>query len=79
VAFDKSPADYGAFCSVLVDEQGQPVIPSILSAIQTNSNLAPILQWRGLKSLTEPSYAGTSTRDGIGSTSQLASRGNGHS
>ena len=79
VAFDKSPADYGAFCSVLVDEQGQPVIPSILSAIQTNSNLAPILQWRGPKTLTEPSYARTSARDGIGSTSQLASRGNGHS
>ena len=30
VAFGKSPADCAAFCSVLVDEQGQPVVPSIL-------------------------------------------------
>jgi hypothetical protein len=77
VAFDKSQADYAAFCGVLVDEQGRPVIPSIVSAIQTNSNLACILPWRGLKSLTEPDHARPSHPDGIGSTRQLARRGNG--
>jgi hypothetical protein len=36
VAYHKSQSDYAAFAGVLVDEQGQPVIRSILSAIQTN-------------------------------------------
>jgi hypothetical protein len=54
VAFDKSPGpDSAAFANVLVDNKERPVLPSLLSAIQTNSNLARILRWRGLESLTE--------------------------
>ena len=54
VAFDKSPGpNAAAFANVLVDNQDRPVIPSLLSAIQTNSNLARILRWRGLEFLTE--------------------------
>jgi hypothetical protein len=40
-----------AFSRVLVDVDGNPAIPSIVSAIQTNSNLARILRWRGFEAL----------------------------
>jgi hypothetical protein len=39
------------FTKVLVDLDGNPTVPSIVSAIQTNSNLARILRWRGFESL----------------------------
>jgi hypothetical protein len=45
-----SADDRKAFEKVLVDDAGNPAIPSLLSSIRTNDNLARVLRWRGLES-----------------------------
>jgi hypothetical protein len=47
-AADKQGEAAVAFAAVLKDGDGQPVIPSLLSSLQTNTNLACLLRWRGL-------------------------------
>jgi hypothetical protein len=50
-AADKSGDERKVFEKVLVDAAGNPAIPSLLSSIRTNDNLARVLRWRGLESL----------------------------
>jgi hypothetical protein len=48
-AGDKNPGpEAAAFASVLVDHDQRPAVPSLLSALQANSNLPCVLRWRGL-------------------------------
>jgi hypothetical protein len=48
---DKTDEEMETFSRVLVDSDGNPAIPSIASAITTNSNLGRVLRWRGLEAL----------------------------
>jgi hypothetical protein len=51
LANSSSTADRGqlaAFNEIVVDNAGRPVIPSIITSIQTNTNLGLVLRWRGL-------------------------------
>jgi len=51
-AADKAPGpEADAFSRILTDSEGNPAIPSLLSAIKTSSNLVRILRWRGLGTL----------------------------
>ncbi|NEA32685.1 hypothetical protein [Streptomyces sp. SID13031] len=44
----RTVAEIAAFQEMAKDGTGQSVVPSLISAVQTSSNLALILRWRGL-------------------------------
>jgi hypothetical protein len=44
-----------AFTAMIPDKCGRPVIPSLISSIRTNSNLALVLSWRGMQDETSRS------------------------
>jgi F0F1-type ATP synthase assembly protein I len=51
LATSNSTADRGqltAFNEIVVDNAGRSVIPSLITSIQTNTNLGLVLRWRGL-------------------------------
>jgi hypothetical protein len=41
--------DFDTFAALIADQSGRPAIPSLLSSIRTNNNLALVLRWRGMK------------------------------
>lgn len=40
--------EFDSFAALVRDDSGNSVIPSLLSSIRTSSNLAPVLEWRGM-------------------------------
>jgi hypothetical protein len=44
-----SRGEFDSFAALVTDEAGGSVMPTLLSSIQTNSNLSLVLRWRGMR------------------------------
>ena len=49
-----SRGEFDSFAGLVTDEAGRSVMPTLLSSIQTNSNLRLVLRWRGMPELSTP-------------------------
>jgi hypothetical protein len=49
-----SRGEFDAFAALVTDDAGRSIMPTLLSSIQTNSNLSLVLRWRGMQDVLTP-------------------------